>query len=48
MASDSDIRFYTRIPDYATFITLYNFVEPRPGFSLNYYNFHTNASKHPS
>ena len=48
MASDSDIRFYTGLPDYATFIALYNFVKPKPGFSLNYYNGYTNASKDPS
>ena len=48
MASDSDIRFYTGLPDYATFITLYNFIKPKPGFSLNYYNGYTNASKDPS
>ena len=29
MASDSDIRFYTGLPDYATFIALYNFVNPK-------------------
>ena len=48
MASDSDIRFYTGHPDYATFIVLYNFAKPKPGFSLNYYNGYTNASKDPS
>ena len=48
MASDSDIRFYTGLPDYATFIALYNFAKPKPGFSLNYYNGYTNASKDPS
>lgn len=48
MASDSDMRFYTGLPDYATFVSLYNFVKPRPGFSLNYYNGYTNAAKHPS
>ncbi|XP_068720849.1 uncharacterized protein [Montipora capricornis] len=45
MASDSDIKFYTRLPNYATFIALYNFVKPKPGFRLNYYNGYTNASK---
>ena len=45
MASDSDIRFYTGLPDYATFVALYNFVKPKPGFRLNYYNAYTNASK---
>ena len=37
MASDSDIRFYTGLPDYATFMALYNFGKPKPGFRLNYY-----------
>ena len=44
MASDSDIRFYTGLPDYATFIALYNFVKPKPGFRLNYFDGYTNAS----
>ena len=48
MASDSDIRFYTGLPDDATFIALYNFVKPKPGFRLNYYNGYANASKDPS
>jgi hypothetical protein len=48
MASDSDIRFYTGLPDYATFVSLYNFVKPKPGFNLNYYNGYTNAAKDPS
>ena len=48
MASDSDIRFYTGLPNYATFIALYNLVKPKLGFSLNYYNGYTNASKDPS
>ena len=48
MASDSDLRFYTGLPDYAAFVSLYNFVKQRPGFSLNYYNGYTNAAKHPS
>jgi len=48
MTSDSDIRFYTGLPDYATFIALYNFVKLKPGFSLNYYSSYTNASKDPS
>ena len=34
MASDSDMRFYTGLPDYQTFISLYNFLKPRLGFSL--------------
>ena len=40
MASDSDIRFYTGLSDYSTFIALYNFVKSKPGY--------TNASKDPS
>ena len=48
MASDSDMRFYTGLPDYQTFISLYNFLKPRLGFSLNYYNGYSNVSKHPS
>ena len=48
MGNDSDIRLYTGLPDYATFIALYNFVKPNPGFRLNYYNGHTYASKDPS
>lgn len=48
MASDSDIRFYTGLPDYQTFVALYNFLKPRPGFSLNYYNGYSNVSKDPT
>ena len=48
MASDSDMRFYTGLPDYQTFISLYNFLKLRLGFSLNYYNGYSNVSKHPS
>ena len=48
MGNDSDNRFYTGPPDYATLIALYNFVKPNPGFRLNYYNGYTNASKDPS
>ena len=48
MASDSDMRFYTGLPDYQTFLALYNFLKPRPGFSLNYYNGYSNVSKDPS
>ena len=48
MGNDSDIRLYTGLPDYATFIALYNFVKANPGFRLNYYNGYTNASKDPS
>lgn len=38
------------IPDfqYQTLISLYNFLKPRLGFSLNYYNGYSNVSKHPS
>ena len=48
MASDSDMRFYTGLPDYQTFLSLYNFLKPRPGFSLNYYNGYSKRSKDPS
>ena len=49
MLSDSDIRFYTGLPDYKTFLALYNFLKPRStGFQLNYYNGYTNVTKHPS
>jgi len=48
MLSDSGIRFYTGLPDYNTFAALYNFLRPRSGFQLNYYNGYTNAPKHPS
>ena len=48
MASDSDIRFYTGLPDYTTFIALFNCVKPKPEFSLNYHNGYTNASKNSS
>ena len=48
MASDSDMTFYTGLPDYQTFISLYNFLKPRLGFSLNYNNGYPNVSKHPS
>ena len=48
MLSDSDIRFYTGLPDYKTFLALYNFLKPRLGFQLNYNNGYTNVSKHPS
>ena len=48
MLSDSDVRFYTGLPDYTTFLALYNFLRPRPGFQLNYYNGYTNVTKHPS
>ena len=41
MLSDSDIRFYTGVPDYKTFLALYNFLKPRSGFQLNYYNGYT-------
>ncbi|XP_028394401.1 uncharacterized protein LOC114518578 [Dendronephthya gigantea] len=48
MLSDSDMRFYTGLPDYRTFLALYNFLKPQPGFQLNYYNNYTNktASEH--
>ena len=44
----TDIRFYTGLSDYATFIVLYSFAKPRPGFSLNYYHGYTSASKDPT
>ena len=48
MYSDSDIRFFTGLPDYNTFLAIYNFVKPRPGFVLNYYNGYTNKLNDPS
>ena len=48
MLSDSDIRFYTGLPDYKTLLALYNFLKPRTGFHFNYYNGYTNVTKHPS
>ena len=48
MASDSDIRLYTGLSYYATCVSLYNFVKPRPGFNLNYYNGYEHVAKHPS
>ena len=42
------LTFYTGLPDYAAFIALYNFVKPKPGFRLNYFNGYTNARKDPS
>ena len=48
MLSDSDIRFYTGLPNYNTFAALYIFLRPRSGTQLNYYNGYTNAPQHPS
>ena len=48
MLSGSDIRFYTGLPNYKTFLALYNFLKPRSGFQLNYYNGYTNVTKHLS
>ena len=48
MLSDSDIMFYTGLPDYKAFLALYNFLKPRPGFQLNYYNGCINVPRHPS
>ncbi len=49
MASDSDMRFFTGVPDYQTFVALYNLVKPRPGFSFkSYYNGYSNVSKDPT
>ena len=35
---DSAIKLYINLPDYATFIALYNFAKPKDGYSLNYHN----------
>ena len=35
---DSAIKLYTNLPDYATFIALFNFVKPKDGYSFNYHN----------
>jgi hypothetical protein len=48
MHSDSDIRFYTGLPDYKTFLAIYQFVKPKPGFQLNYYNGVANRHKDPT
>jgi hypothetical protein len=48
MYSDSDIRFYTGLPDYKTFLAIYQFVKPKPGFQLNYYNGVANRHKDPT
>ena len=48
MLSDSDISFYTGLPDSKTFLALFDFLKPRMGFHLNYYNGYTNVTKHPS
>ena len=48
MFSDSDIRFYNGLPDYKTFVALYNFLKPWSGFQLNYYNGYINVTKHRS
>ena len=48
MLSDSDIRFFSGLLDYKTFLALYNFLKPRSGFQLNYYNGYTTVTKHPS
>ena len=37
------IMFYTGLPDYKSFLALYNFLKPRPGFQLNYCNGRTNV-----
>ena len=33
---DDEIRRHTNLPEYETFIALYNFVRPKDGFQLNY------------
>ena len=48
MLSSSDIKFCTGLPDYKTFVALYNFLKPWSGFQINYYNGYTNVTKHPS
>ena len=35
---DDEIRRHTNLPDYETFVALYNFVRPKDGFKLNYKN----------
>ena len=35
---DDKVRRHTNLPDYETFIALYNFVRPKDGFQLNYKN----------
>ena len=35
---DAGIKHYTGLPDYQTFVALYNFVKPREGYQLNYHN----------
>ena len=36
--NDSAIKFYTGLPDYASFIALFNFVKAEDGYQLNYNN----------
>ena len=36
--NDSAIKFYTGLPDYTSFITLFNFVKAEDGYQLNYHN----------
>ena len=40
--------FFTGSADYDTFLAIYNFVKPKPGFILNYYNGYTNKLKDPT
>ena len=35
---DRAVKFYTGFPDYASFITLFNFVKAKDGYQLNYHN----------
>ena len=46
---DEAIRFYTGLPDYDTFLALYNFTKAALGYQLNYKNNKAiNVPKHPS
>lgn len=46
--SDSDIRFYTGLPNYNTFYSLYTFLKPRAGYQLNYQNGYQSKPRDPS
>ena len=46
---DEAIRFYTGLPDYDTFLALYNFTTAAPGYQLSYKNNKAiNVPRHPS
>ena len=46
---DEAIRFYTGLPDYDTFLALYNFMKAAPGYQLNYKNNKAiHVPRHPS